>query len=97
MITYTNLLKIITDLMFVWSSSSPTVIEKNILENDNIADMIDIQKTLSTMLFTYIEKNVSHPNPRQRINTNTESHTILIEGSIELKIPCILPIIVFCF
>jgi hypothetical protein len=50
-ITYNNLLNNTTDLISVWSSSSPTVIEKNILDRDNMADTIEIQNTLSTILF----------------------------------------------
>ena len=48
--TYATLLNNITDFIFVWSSSSPMVIEKNILDRDNIADTTEIQNTLFTIL-----------------------------------------------
>lgn len=73
---YIRLLRNIVDLISVWSSNSPMGITKNNLAKESIAPTMAIKNTLSTIVFTYTEKNVSPHNHRHKTKRNNEIATI---------------------
>ena len=66
-------------------SRSHTGIETIILLTANKAHITDINITLSTILFTYKEKNVSAHNHHPNINLKRERLIHLIETGMEKK------------
>ena len=71
--------------MFVWSSNFPTLTERNILTKGISAVMMEMMKTLPTIVLIYREKKVSPPSARQNIKRKTDSEAALIGEEMEKK------------
>jgi hypothetical protein len=69
---------------------------KKSLLTANKAHITDTQKTLCTINFTKIEKNVSAPSHHPNINKNKENEMILTEIGIEKKSFCMTRKIPLC-